>query len=180
MGEVLYKILEELEYEILTNKEIGRKQCEGMARAMNIIRSHIDDVSNINVSNVAAINREMEDYLFEKYCIEGFDEELDKIFKKYLDLCKDTTIIINDGWIDCKKSMPTKDMDKKPVWIVYGSPMNFSVEFAYCDWTLSEDEYGNDDSYTQFYIPQAPCLYYPSLNLVHYWKPVNIPKFKKE
>lgn len=86
----------------------------------------------------------------------------------------------NDDWIDCKKSMPTKDMDKKPVWIVYGSPMNLSVEFAYCDWTLSEDEYGNDDSYTQFYIPQAPCLYYPSLNLVHYWKPVNIPKFKKE
>ncbi len=86
----------------------------------------------------------------------------------------------NDGWIDCKKSMPTKNMDKKPVWIVYGSPMNLSVEFAYCDWTLSEDECGNDDSYTQFYIPQAPCLYYPSLNLVHYWKPVNIPKFKKE
>lgn len=112
MNEVLYKILEELEHEILTNKEIGRKQCEGIARAMNIIRSHIEDVSNINVSNVAAINREMEDYLFEKYCIEGFDEELDKIFKKYLDLCKDTTIIINDGWIDCKKSIPTKDMDK--------------------------------------------------------------------
>lgn len=86
----------------------------------------------------------------------------------------------NDGWIDCKKSMPTKNMDKKPVWIVYGSPMNLSVKFAYCDWTLSEDEYGNDDSYTQFYIPQAPFLYYPSLNLVHYWKPVNIPKFQKE
>ena len=75
--------------------------------------------------------------------------------------------------------MPTKDMDKKPVWIVYGSPMNLSVEFAYCEWTLSEDEYGNDDSYTQFYIPQAPCSYYPSSNLVHYWKPVDIPNFSE-
>lgn len=46
MGEVLYKILEELEHEILTNKEIGRKQCEGIARAMNIIRSHINEVEN--------------------------------------------------------------------------------------------------------------------------------------
>lgn len=46
MGEVLYKILEELEHEILTNKEIGRKQCEGIAMAINIIRSHIDEVEN--------------------------------------------------------------------------------------------------------------------------------------
>ena len=30
---VLEKILEEIEHEAMTNKEIGRKQCEGMARA---------------------------------------------------------------------------------------------------------------------------------------------------
>lgn len=65
------------------------------------------------------------------------------------------------------------------MWIVYGSPMNLSVKFAYCEWTLSEDEYGNDDSCTQFYIPQAPCSYYPSSNLVHYWKPVDIPNFSE-
>lgn len=46
MDEVLYKILEELEHEILTNKEIGRKQCEGIARAMNIIRSHMIEIEN--------------------------------------------------------------------------------------------------------------------------------------
>lgn len=39
---VLEKILEEIEHEAMTNKEIGRKQCEGMARAMNIIRSHMN------------------------------------------------------------------------------------------------------------------------------------------
>ena len=43
---VLEKILEEIEHEAMTNKEIGRKQCEGMARAMNIIRSHMDDEDN--------------------------------------------------------------------------------------------------------------------------------------
>ena len=45
----LEKILEEIEHEIMTNKEVGRKQCEGMARAMNIIRSHMDDGKDINV-----------------------------------------------------------------------------------------------------------------------------------
>lgn len=39
---VLEKILAEIEHEAMTNKEIGRKQCEGMARAANIIRSHMD------------------------------------------------------------------------------------------------------------------------------------------
>ena len=46
---VLEKILEEIEHEAMTNKEIGRKQCEGMARAMNIIRSHMDEAKDINV-----------------------------------------------------------------------------------------------------------------------------------
>lgn len=40
---ILEKIIEKIEHEAMTNKEIGRKQCEGMARAMNIIRSHMDD-----------------------------------------------------------------------------------------------------------------------------------------
>lgn len=46
---ILEKILEEIGHEVMTNKEIGRKQCEGMARAMNIIRSHMDDGKDINV-----------------------------------------------------------------------------------------------------------------------------------
>lgn len=48
---VLEKILEEIEHEIMTNKEVGRKQCEGMARAMNIIRSHMNDVTDTNVGS---------------------------------------------------------------------------------------------------------------------------------
>lgn len=46
---VLEKILEEIEHEIMTNKEVGRKQSEGMARAMNIIRSHMEEVNDTNV-----------------------------------------------------------------------------------------------------------------------------------
>ena len=39
----LEKILEEIESEALHNPEIGRRQCEGMAMAMNIIRKHMND-----------------------------------------------------------------------------------------------------------------------------------------
>ena len=46
---VLERILEEIEHEIMTNKEVGRKQSEGMARAMNIIRSHMDNGKDTNV-----------------------------------------------------------------------------------------------------------------------------------
>ena len=37
----LEKILEEIEDEAMHNPEVGRKQCEGMVRAMNIIRTHM-------------------------------------------------------------------------------------------------------------------------------------------
>lgn len=51
---VLEKILEEIEHEAMTNKEVGIKQCEGMARAMNIIRSHMDKAKDTNVPSKQA------------------------------------------------------------------------------------------------------------------------------
>ena len=48
---VLEKILEEIEHEAMTNKEIGRKQCEGMARAMNIVSSHLNEFLNCEIGN---------------------------------------------------------------------------------------------------------------------------------
>lgn len=48
---VLEKILEEIEHEIMTNKEAGRKQCEGMVRAMNIIRSHMEEGKGTNIDS---------------------------------------------------------------------------------------------------------------------------------
>lgn len=42
----LEKILEEIEKEAMNNPEVGRKQCEGMMRAMNIIRKHMNSKEN--------------------------------------------------------------------------------------------------------------------------------------
>lgn len=41
--DVLSKILQEIEEEAMRKPEIGRKQAEGMARAMDIIRKHLPD-----------------------------------------------------------------------------------------------------------------------------------------
>ena len=64
------------------------------------------DGENINIEKIKAINKEMKDYLFEKYCIEGFDEILDGIFKKYLELCKDINVPSNDDWIPVEERFP--------------------------------------------------------------------------
>ena len=151
---VLEKILEEIEDHAIEFESFG--MCDdyvSVGWAKDIIRSHMGDVPKCRECSRR------------KWYQMGYEDGMQDV--------GDT------DWIDCKDFMPTKDMDKKPVWIVYGSSMNLSVKFAYCDWVLSDNENGNDNSYSQFYIDQAPSLYYPSLNLVHYWKPVNIPEFKK-
>ncbi len=111
---VLEKILEEIgvseriRFSKYTELLIAVKDVE------KIIRSHMDEMpkcnncsrcewyrigyrdgGRINVENIKSINKEMEDYLFEKYCVEGFDEELDKIFNKYLVLCGDADVSSN-------------------------------------------------------------------------------------
>lgn len=40
-NQLLEEIIQEIETEALTNKEVGRGQCEGMARAVNNIRNHM-------------------------------------------------------------------------------------------------------------------------------------------
>lgn len=150
----LEKILEEIDEEQNGYEaDHAWNYSKGLEYAKEIIRSHMDDVPKCRECSRR------------KWYQMGYEDGMQDV--------GDT------DWIDCKDFMPTKDMDKKPVWIVYGSSVNLSVKFAYCDWVLSDNENGNDNSYSQFYIDQAPSLYYPSLNLVHYWKPVNIPEFKK-
>lgn len=39
--QILEKILEEIEGEAVKNPKVGRKQCEGIALAMNIIRKYM-------------------------------------------------------------------------------------------------------------------------------------------
>lgn len=139
---ILEKILEEIEHEIMTNKEVGRKQCEGMARAMNIIRKYTDEKTNINISMIAAINKEMEDYLFEKYCVEGFDEELDRIFKKYLELGKDTNVGRKSDWIPVEEKPPEKPVFGEDSYIVQTNNIitPFSAFWDGEEWTDVSDD----------------------------------------
>lgn len=84
--QALEKILEEIEREAVTNKEIGRKQCEGMARAMNIVSSHIDNANDINISSKCSECSRRKWYQY------GYEDG-----KK--DMC-------NDGWIPVEDGLP--------------------------------------------------------------------------
>ena len=89
-----------------------------------------------------------------------------KIIHKYM----------NDGWISVDERMPTQEECKDNLfWITYGY-FSSSSRVAQCQWVLSYDENGNDDSYSEFYIDQAPFIYVPSQNLVTAWKIINIPE----
>ena len=83
---------------------------------------------------------------------------------------------MNDGWIPVDERMPTQEECKDNLfWITYGY-FSSSSRVAQCQWVLSYDENGNDDSYSEFYIDQAPSIYVPSQNLVTAWKIIDIPE----
>ena len=83
---------------------------------------------------------------------------------------------MNNRWISVDERMPTQEECKDNLfWITYGY-FSSSSRVAQCQWVLSYDENGNDDSYSEFYIDQAPSIYVPSQNLVTAWKIINIPE----
>ncbi len=100
---VLEKILEEIEHEVMTNKEIGRKQCEGMARAMNIIRSHMDEVNDTNVpSNWIPCSERLpnEEEFIKAYCRNIYAAEFIVMIKG---ATLPTTLYFKNGsWTDMK------------------------------------------------------------------------------
>lgn len=100
---ILEKILEEIEHEIMTNKEVGRKQCEGMARAMNIIRSHMDDGKDINVlSNWIPCSERLpnEEEFIKAYCRNSYAAEFIVMIKG---ATLPTTLYFKNGsWTDMK------------------------------------------------------------------------------
>lgn len=118
---VLEKILEEIENEAMTNKEIGRKQCEGMARAMNIIRSHM--VEKERVTSAKIISREIDGrpYYEIKFKKVGEDEYtvgygsykfgyVVKWLNDCFEFCGETKVsCYNDGWVPCSERLPEEE-----------------------------------------------------------------------
>lgn len=100
---------------------------------------------------------------------------INDIIRKYMS-GKDSSVPDNDGWILVEERMPTQEECKDNLfWITYGS-FSSSSRVAQCQWVFSYDENGNDDSYSEFYIDQSPCIYTPSQNLVKAWKIIDIPE----
>lgn len=117
------------------------------------------------------INRRINEYVDHDY-VRGSGDVVKglsmakKIIRKYM----------NDGWISVDERMPTQEECKDNLfWITYGY-FSSSSRVAQCQWVLSYDENGNDDSYSEFYIDQAPSIYVPSQNLVTAWKIIDIPE----
>ena len=93
-------------------------------------------------------------------------EDVEKIIRNHM----------NDGWIPVEERMPTQEECKDNLfWITYDGSFSGSSKVAKCQWVFSYDENGNDDSYSEFYIDQSPCIYVPSQNLVKAWKIIDIP-----
>lgn len=93
-------------------------------------------------------------------------KRIKKIIRKYM----------NGGWISVDERMPTQEECKDNLfWITYDGSFSSSSKVAKCQWVFSYDENGNDDSYSEFYIDQSPCIYTPSRNLVKAWKIIDIP-----
>lgn len=82
----------------------------------------------------------------------------------------------NDGWISVKERMPTQEeCEDNWFWIAYGDSFGNSPRVARCEWVFADDENGNDDSGSEFYIDQFPLPYKPSKNLIKAWKLIDIP-----
>lgn len=89
-----------------------------------------------------------------------------KIIHKYM----------NNRWIPVEKRMPTQEECKDNwFWIAYGDSFGNSPRVARCEWVFADDENGNDDSGSEFYIDQFPLPYKPSKNLIKAWKIIDIP-----
>lgn len=82
---------------------------------------------------------------------------------------------INDGWVSVEERMPTKEeCENNYFWIML--KYDTSPVIAKCSWIEAEDENGDDDSFSEFFIDQYPQMYTPSKNNVISWKIVYVPE----
>ena len=91
--------------------------------------------------------------------------EADRIIRKHM----------NDGWIPCSERMPTEEeCENEYFWVML--KYNTSPVISKCSWTEAEDENGNDDSFSEFFIDQYPQVYTSSKDIVIAWKIVDVPE----
>lgn len=82
---------------------------------------------------------------------------------------------MNDGWIPCSERMPTEEeCENEYFWVML--KYNTSPVISKCSWTEAEDENGNDDSFSEFFIDQYPQVYTSSKDIVIAWKIVDVPE----
>ena len=82
---------------------------------------------------------------------------------------------LNDGWIPTKKRFPTKEeCENSWFWIMLKN--SSEPEIAKCRWVECEDDHGNDDSFSEFFIDKEPEIYTPSKSLILAWVPVYVPE----
>lgn len=89
---------------------------------------------------------------------------------------------MNDGWIPCEERLPTKEECEECkkgnllFWITYGSSGNYSTKIAKCEWVEASNADGSECDYAEFWVDQAPSIFYPSTNLIQAWKIAHIPE----
>lgn len=162
---VLEKILEEIEHEIMTNKEVGRKQSEGMARAMNIIRLHMNVDADTNVGSKRLIDANT------------LDEEVANLFLTITGNPKQSTIVR-----ECKETF-RRMIDEQPTactgdgWIPYteqSKPKKDGIYLVTCD----------DEEYPVKRMRFKECLWYWTYGIydgkILAWQPLPAPYKPKE
>lgn len=146
----LEKILEEIEEEAMHNPEVGRKQCEGMIRAMNIIRNHVSRENDSEITrssqdtNETEINLPKEEFEMLRF----YDSITFRCGNEYISLYMgdgDNEAVrkykhMNDGWISVEERLPINHEGPVEVTIRAGyRTVGYYDQYREEWWTLDEE-----------------------------------------
>ena len=116
-----------------------------------------------------------------KWYMLGYEDAVKEepgVAKEFLKQCKQIVKKYEknySGWISLEERMPTKEeCENDYFWLMF--KYNTSPVVARCCWVESEDENGNDDSFSEFFIDQYPQMYIPSKSNIIAWRIVGVPK----
>lgn len=90
-------------------------------------------------------------------------------------IARQRTIKQGADWIPAEERWPTKEeCENDYFWIML--QYNTRPIIAKCEWIESEDDNGNDDSFSEFFIDRYPQIYTPSKDIIISWKIADIPE----